>query len=169
MLSSPSNYSLYTKASLSLVIAIISFIIASVDRMLRAYLLKFPTAASLWNHLISQYVQSSGARKYQLLVQSFAAKQENRTIQEFHTQMREFWRELQQLEGTGPDSNASRAFQDCHQLFMFLMALRSEYQPIYGQIIHKNPIPSLGSAVSDLIAEEIRLHSLSTLTFTLTS
>jgi len=33
---------------------IISFIIASVDRTLPADLLRIPTAASLWNHLISQ-------------------------------------------------------------------------------------------------------------------
>ena len=61
-----------------------------------------------------------------------------------------FWREFQQLEGTEPDSSASRALQDRRQLFMFLMALRPEFQPLCGRIIHRDPIPSLDSAISDL-------------------
>jgi len=71
--------------------------------------------------------------------------------------MRGFWRELQQLEGIGPDSSAFRAHWDRHQLFMFLKDLRPEFQPLCGQIIHKDPIPSLDSAISDLI-EKTRLH-----------
>ena len=75
--------------------------------------------------------------------------------------MRKFWRELQQLEGTEPDSSASRALRDHRQLFMFLIALHPEFQPLCGQIIHKDPVPSLDSAISDLVVEETRLHSLS--------
>ena len=122
-----------------------------------------------WNHLISQYVQFSGAREYQLLIHSLSAKQENRTIQEFHTQMRGFWRELQQLEGTEPDSSNSRALRGHHQLFMFLMALRLEFQPLCGQIIHRDHVPSLDSAIFDLVAEKTRLHSFSTFPSTPTS
>ena len=74
--------------------------------------------------------------------------------------MQGFWRELQQLEGTGPDSSASRALRDHRQLFMFLMALCPEFQPLCGQIIHGDPVPNLNSAVSDLVTEDKRLHSL---------
>ena len=45
---------------------------------------------------------------------------------------------------------------------MFLMALRLEFQPC-GQIIHRDHVPSLNSAISNLISEETRLHSLSSL------
>jgi len=49
------------------------------------------------------------------------------------------------------------------------MALRPELQPLCCQIIYKNLVPSLDSAISDLVAEDTRLHSLSTLASTLTS
>ena len=64
------------------------------------------------------------------------------------------------MEGTGSDSSASRAHRDRRQLFMFSIALRPEFQPLCGQIIHRDPFPSLDSA-SDLVAEETCLHSLS--------
>ena len=79
-----------------------------------------------------------------------------------------FWRELQQLEGTGPDSSASKALRDRRQLFMFLIALRQKFQPLYGQIIHRDHVPSLDSTISNLVVEENHLHSLSFLSFTLT-
>ena len=83
--------------------------------------------------------------------------------------MRAFWIEIQQLESTGPDPSVSRALRDCRQLFMFLMSLRPEFQPLCGQIIHRDPIPSLDSTVYDLVTEETRLHSLSTIASTPTS
>jgi len=49
------------------------------------------------------------------------------------------------------------------------MALRPEFQPLCGQIIHRDYVPSLHSDVSDLVAEEPRLHSLFTLASTPTS
>jgi len=52
---------------------------------------------------------------------------------------------------------------------MFLMALRSELQPLCGQIIHRDRVFSLDFAISDLVTEETHLHSLSTLASTLMS
>jgi len=52
------------------------------------------------------------------------------------------------LEGIGSDSSASRAHRDRRQLFMFSIALRPEFQPLCGQIIHRDPVPSLGFATS---------------------
>jgi len=39
-------------------------------------------------------------------------------------------------------------------------------QPLCSQIIHRDHVPNLDFAISDLVAEEIRLHSLSTLAST---
>ena len=52
---------------------------------------------------------------------------------------------------------------------MFLMALRPQFQPLCGQIIYRDSVLSLDFAVSDLVAEETRLHSLFTLASTPTS
>jgi len=37
-------------------------------------------------------------------------------------------------------------------LFMFLIALRPEFQLLCGQIIHRDLVPSLDSAIFDLVA-----------------
>jgi len=49
------------------------------------------------------------------------------------------------------------------------MAFRPEFQPLCGEIIHRDPVPSLDSAISDLLAKETHLHSLSYLASTSTS
>ena len=67
------------------------------------------------------------------------------------------------MEGTGPDSSASRALRD----LMFFMALRLD--SLSGQIIHRDPVLSLDSIISDLVVEETRLHSLSVLSSASTS
>jgi len=46
------------------------------------------------------------------------------------------------------------------RLYQFLMALHSEFSTLDGQLIHRDPIPSLNSDVSDLISEEARLQSI---------
>ena len=53
---------------------------------------------------------------------------------------------------------------------MFFMALHPEFQPLYGQIIYRHPVPNLDSTIFDLVVEEeAHLHSLSTLASTPTS
>ena len=49
------------------------------------------------------------------------------------------------------------------------MAFHPEFQPLCGQIIHRDPVHSLYCAISDLVIEETRLHSLFSLASTLTS
>ncbi|EEF23548.1 conserved hypothetical protein, partial [Ricinus communis] len=50
--------------------------------------------------------------------------------------------------------------RDQQRLFQFLMHLRLEFESIRGQLLHKSPLPTLDVALSELIAEEIRLRVL---------
>ncbi|XP_073063790.1 uncharacterized protein [Primulina eburnea] len=45
------------------------------------------------------------------------------------------------------------------RLVQFLMALRNDFEGLRGTILHRNPLPSVDSVVSELLAEEIRLKS----------
>ena len=38
-------------------------------------------------------------------------------------------------------------------------ALRDDFEGLRGTILHRNPLPSVDSVVSELLAEEIRLKS----------
>ncbi|XP_048234358.1 uncharacterized protein LOC125370938 [Ricinus communis] len=45
------------------------------------------------------------------------------------------------------------------RLVQFLMALRDEFEGLRGSILHRHPLPSVDSVVSEFLAEEIRLKS----------
>jgi len=46
-------------------------------------------------------------------------------------------------------------------LVQFLTALHSDFEGLRGSILHHSPLPSVDSVVSELLAEEIHLHSYS--------
>jgi hypothetical protein len=46
-------------------------------------------------------------------------------------------------------------------LVQFLTALCSDFEGLRGSILHRSPLPSVDSVVSELWAEEIRLQSYS--------
>ncbi|GKF45154.1 hypothetical protein Tco_0131706, partial [Tanacetum coccineum] len=49
--------------------------------------------------------------------------------------------------------------RDSQRLVQFLMALRNDFEGLRGSILHRNPLPSVDSVVSELLAEEVRLKS----------
>jgi len=46
-------------------------------------------------------------------------------------------------------------------LIQFLTAFRRDFEGLRGSILHRSPLPSVDSVVSELLAEEIRLQSYS--------
>ncbi|GJV26184.1 hypothetical protein Tco_1378879 [Tanacetum coccineum] len=50
--------------------------------------------------------------------------------------------------------------RESQRLVQFLMALRHDFEGLRGSILHREPLPSVDSVVSELLAEEIRLKSL---------
>ena len=76
--------------------------------------------------------------------------------------MSEYWRELDEIEASSEytvNISTSTKTGERRRLYQFLMALRSEFSTLVGQLIHRDPIPLLDSIVSDLISEE-SLHSI---------
>jgi hypothetical protein len=47
------------------------------------------------------------------------------------------------------------------RLVQFLTALRSDFKGLRGSILHRSPLPSVDSVVSELLAEDICLQSYS--------
>jgi hypothetical protein len=50
--------------------------------------------------------------------------------------------------------------RDQHRLYQFLMALRDNFEPVRGQLLHRAPLPTLDQAVCELVREETRLSTL---------
>ncbi|XP_062116485.1 uncharacterized protein LOC133830512 [Humulus lupulus] len=74
--------------------------------------------------------------------------------------MTDLWDQLALIE-----SEELRAFapyiarRDEQRLVQFLMALRDDFEGLCGSILHRTPLPSIDSLVSELLADEIRLES----------
>ena len=112
--------------------------------------------------------KTSLAIAYSVFQELSTAHRDNRPIQEFYTIMRTIdWHRLSPMEeelcstysACGCAKKLQRA-RDQQRLFQFLMRLRLEFESIRGQLPHKSPLPTLDVALSEFIAEEIRLQVL---------
>jgi len=134
----------------------VAYIISSVDPYLRSHLYKFESVAATWKHLTENFVQANRAREYQLIVQAQSASQGKKSIHDFYSQMSEYWRELNEIKASSESTiniSTSTKTEERRRLYQFLMALRSEFSTLAGQLIYRDLIPSLDSAILDLIYE----------------
>jgi hypothetical protein len=106
--------------------------------------------------------QSNFVKQYQLENDIRALHQKNISIQEFYSAMTDLWdqlalTELAELKACG----AYIELREQQRLVQFLTALRSDFEGLRGSILHRSPLPSVDSIVSELLVEEIHLQSYS--------
>ncbi|XP_026406860.1 uncharacterized protein LOC113302209 isoform X2 [Papaver somniferum] len=139
---------------------IITWINNSVDLSIDMHLDKFSTAKEVWDHLATLFFQSNFAKRYQLESDIREAKQGDRDVQEFYSIMNGYWDQLALTEPADLKTVAPYVkYREEQRLVQFLMALRHDFEALRGQILHRNPLPSLDSVVNELLAEEVRLKS----------
>ena len=110
------------------------------------------------------YEQSNFAKRYKLESDIRNLKQNNLTIHEFYSTMTNLWDQLTLIESSELKSVKVYTNQREEQrLVQLLMALRDDFKGLRGAIMHRNPLPSVNSVVSELLAEETRLKSQSNL------
>jgi hypothetical protein len=76
--------------------------------------------------------------------------------------MIDFWDQLALTEST--ELKACGIYIDRREeqrLVQFLTALRSDFKGLRDSILHRSPLPSIDSVVSELLAKEIHLQSYS--------
>ena len=141
---------------------IITWINNSVEHSIGTQLAKYETAKEVWDHLQRLFTQSNFAKQYQLENDIRALQQKNMSIQEFYSAMTDLWDQLALTESA--ELKACGAYierREQQRLVQFLTALRSDFEGLRGSILHRSPLPSVDSVVSELLAEEIRLKSYS--------
>ncbi|KAK2663940.1 hypothetical protein Ddye_002514 [Dipteronia dyeriana] len=77
------------------------------------------------------------------------------SVQEFYSSLTNLWDQLaltesDELKAFGPYI----ARREQQQLVQFLMVLRIDFECLRGSILHRSPLPSVNSIVSELLAEE---------------
>ena len=124
----------------------------------------FDDAKSTWDTLAKRYSTTHGSMKYQLVVELLQLKQEPRqSINDYYDQ---FLFILDQIDISDPtwayskDALQYATIRDEFRFYEFLMSLHKDYEPIRGQLLNRNPPPSLDTVVNELVGEEARLATL---------
>ncbi|KAI9194233.1 hypothetical protein LWI28_004270 [Acer negundo] len=119
---------------------IITWVNNSVEHSIGTPLVKYETAKEIWDHLARFYMQSYFAKQYQLESDIRALEQKN------------LWDRLAFMESAELRACApyiARGKEQC--LIQFLMAIRDDFEGLRGLILHRSPLPSVDSAVSELL------------------
>lgn len=119
---------------------------------------KYDTAKEVWDYLQGMYLHSDFAKEYELESSIRAAKQHGKSIQDFYNEMTQYWDQLALMEPEEMHSPVLIEYRERRRLVQFLMALRDQFEPLRGAMLHRSPRPTVDSAVRELIAEETRLR-----------
>ena len=118
----------------------------------------------LQDMLAKRYSTTHGSMKYQLVVELHQLKQEpGQSINDYYDQLRFIWDKLDLSDPTWACSKNAQQYasiKDEFHLYEFPMSLHEDFEPIRGQLLNCSSIPSLDTAVNELIREEGRLATL---------
>jgi hypothetical protein len=123
----------------------------------------FDDAQGAWNMLASRYSSIDGSCQYQIILNLYRLKQESdKTITDFFAYIQFLWDQLALSDPAWRDPTDAQMYaarRDQHCLYQFLMALRDDFEPVRGQLLHRSPLPTLDQAVCELVREETRLST----------
>ena len=76
------------------------------------------------------------------------------SVQEFYSAMTDLWDQLTFIESNelkACDAYINRRGEQ--RLVQFLIALRSDFEGVRGSVLHRSPLPSIDSVVSELFVD----------------
>lgn len=137
-----------------------TWIISSVDPSIVLNLRPFKTAADMWDFLKKIYSQNNAARRFQLEHDIAISQQESLSISEFYSHFTNLWAEYTDIVHENLTADGLKSVQLVHETTkrdQFLMKLRSDFEGIRSNLMNRNPVPSLDSCLNELLREEQRL------------
>jgi len=125
---------------------VMSWVLGSVDPNIVLNLRPYKTATTMWNYLKKVYNQNNAARRFQLEHDITLFKQDSLSVSEFYSQFMNLWAEYTEIVYADLTSKGLSYVQFVHETTkrdQFLMKLRSEFEGIRSNLMHRNPVPSL--------------------------
>jgi len=126
---------------------------------------KFTTAKAIWSHLKDRFVQDSGALLHTLMQQTHVIEQHDMSIDEYYSA---FDRIMSALTSMVPACTAvpcpAHKFIDKFFTYRFVMGVRPEFDSLRARLLHSSDTLTMAQALSELLAEETRLKSMSSIT-----
>jgi len=125
-------------------------------------LCKFKTAKGIWNYLKQRYVQDSGALLHTLMQQTHVIEQHYMSIDEYYSA---FDRLMGALTSMVPECTAdpcpAHQFIEKFLTYRFVMGVRAEFDSLRTRLLQSSSNLTMSQALSELLAEETRLKSMS--------
>jgi hypothetical protein len=126
---------------------------------------KFTTAKAIWSHLKDRFVQDSGALLHTLMQQTHVIEQHDMSIDEYYST---FDRLMSALTSMVPACTAvscpAHKFIEKFFIYKFVMGVRPEFDSLRARLLHSSDILTMAQALSELLAEETHLKSVSSIT-----
>lgn len=137
---------------------IMTWIANTVDHSISMQFSKLETAKAFWDFLSNRYNQTNFALKYKLEMDIRNLKQQpGQSVSDFHLQMSVIWDQLALMEPKWTvDAGLYEQYLEETRLVQFLMALRDDFEGVSSSMFYHTPLPTVDSALAELIAEETR-------------
>ncbi|XP_008229084.1 PREDICTED: uncharacterized protein LOC103328470 [Prunus mume] len=124
------------------------------------------TAAQMWTYMKKIYNQQNTARQFQLEHELAAFQQDSLSISDFYSRFTNLWAEYTDIVYADLPSEGLSSVQSIHettQRDQFLMKLRPEFEGTRSNLMNRESVPSLDTCLNDLLREEQRLLTQTTM------
>ncbi|KAL9236488.1 hypothetical protein vseg_011152 [Gypsophila vaccaria] len=148
---------------------VISWILQNVSERIKLVIMYGETAKDIWDTLQRRYTVENGARKFKLNKECYEIEQDNRTVEEYYTQLQIVWDELENMNTlpliTQKTSEVSAYLKALNEpaeerrLFQFLNGLDKKYATLRSNVLLMSHLPTVESAVSMLLQKETQTNN----------
>ncbi|KAA8550319.1 hypothetical protein F0562_002003 [Nyssa sinensis] len=114
---------------------------------------------SMHYKILSWFINTSVPSINSLLPRLGNAKDTGQSIADFYSQSNHLWEQLSAADpklACAQDIQTFAAWLDRQKFMHFMMALRDDFESTRASLLHRQPLPTLDAAVSELISEETR-------------
>ncbi|KAA8517060.1 hypothetical protein F0562_017122 [Nyssa sinensis] len=114
---------------------------------------------SMHYKILSWFINTSVPSINSLLPRLGNAKDTGQSIADFYSQTNHLWEQLSAADpklACAQDIQTFAAWLDRRKFMHFMMALRDDFESTRASLLHRQPLPTLDAAVSELISEETR-------------
>ena len=84
-------------------------------------------------------------------------QQSRQTIHSYISELQVLWDQLTSCDPAWPSTEAAKMYIDLcdrQRVWHLLVTLRDEFESIRSSLLHRSPLPKLGTMIKDLISEE---------------
>jgi hypothetical protein len=121
-------------------------------------------AKDVWDMLAQRYNTTDLAQRFQIVTKLHRMCQEpSQSITNFYSQMTHLWNQLAlcALEWRDKDDASGYiTFHDSLHLAEFLTTIWDEFENTRASLLHRSPLPSLESVLSELVSEETQFSTM---------